>query len=517
MSTTRATWTTLLLAALCLRPALAQGPDEQPRSNFAEAGIEIDGDYVDDAALEELDWFPDFEPFQDPIRQADDSLCGTSPSPKNDVTNTYIANNFEHLYIGMERLANRGNTSFFFTFDITGDGPSSGDFVFVFCFGSGDRVTDTYVLEWDGVLGQFVRDQTPPSVVFSVNTERVLAPFGALDRHGRPTPTIEPGKFAEARILLADIEGFDVCAASDVTVEVQTKSSCSLNSQCKDTSGEFHFSFAPLTVSLEVAQPDACAPEIVATANADSPRSDPLAYRWFLNGEDITDQDPSWASSDSITIPLADECGENVVSVIADDGACEAAADSTVNVNRQPTAAIARASVDACGQTLTYSAASSTDCNGDPLTFEWDFDGDGVVDSRTESGTHVYEGCGERLVSLVVSDGACPSEPDSRTVYVNEPPTAGLVLSSAAAHCLEVAFEVTSVDCDELQVSDSYSESISSVTDFGDGSPPAADGSGVHRYADCGTYEVTTTTTDASGCVDSVTRTVTVDVVAEVD
>ena len=38
------------------------------------------------------------------------------------------------------------------------------------------------------------------------------------------------------------------------------------------------------------------------------------------------------------------------------------------------------------------------------------------------------------------------------------------------AHCLEIAWEVASTDCDELQDSDLYAEVLSSVTDFGDGS-----------------------------------------------
>lgn len=506
-----------LLAALLLAAPAAFAQDDEPVSHFTPAGLEIDGDYLDDPLVDGEDWFPLFPPFEDPIRQDDDTLCGTSPSPKNDITNSYVANNFEYLYVGMERLANRGNTSFFFSFDITGDGPSVGDFIFVFCFGSGERVTDTYVLEFDEALGEFVRDSTPPSVDFAVNANRVLAPYGALDRHGRPESTIAEGKFAEARITLAEIEGFDVCAASDVTLEIQTKSSCSLSSQCKDTTGPLRFTFTPVEVELELSQPEGCEPVILANANANTPRDTEVSFRWFLNGEEITDRNPSWSTSDSIEIPLDEECGENEVRVEVSDGLCTDEDAAAIDVNRPPVAEIASLVSDPCDGTLSYSGAASTDCNGAELSYAWDFDGDGVVDSTEESGTWAYGSCGERTVTLVVSDGECESEPVAALVYSNEPPAAGLGISASDAHCLEIAWEVASTDCDALQESDLYSESLSSVTDFGDGSPPVTDASGVHRYAECGTYLVTTTTTDASGCSDTVVREVTIDVVAEVD
>jgi hypothetical protein len=517
-STTLSSSTTLLALGLLLAPTAPLAQDPGPVSNYSEVGLEIDGDYLDDGLVAGEDWFPLFPPFADPTRQDDDTLCATSPAPKNDVTNSYVGNNFEYLFVGMERLANTGNTSFFFSFDVTGNGPSSGDFIFVFCFGSGERVTDTYVLEWDATLGEFVRDSTPPSVDFAVNLDRVLAPFGAQDRHGRPSTTIGPGRFAEARITLAEIEGFDVCAAVDVTLEIQTKSSCSLSSQCKDTTGPMRFSFAPVEASLELSQPPDCSPQVVATANANSPR-DPslLSYQWFLNGEDITARDPSWAGSDSITIDLDAECGENEVRVVVDDGTCTDESSAVIDVNRRPVASIGQAVVSACDGELTYSGAASTDCNAAALSYAWDFDGDGLVDSVAESGTHSYSGCGDRTITLVVSDGDCESEPVSATVHVNEPPAAGVAVSASGAHCLEIAFEVASTDCDELQASDLYAESLTSLTDFGDGSPPVADASGTHRYAACGTYLVTTTTTDSSGCTDTVSREVTVDVVATID
>lgn len=516
MTLRRLTFAALATACLLLltgRGALAQSSTV---SHFAPAGIEIDGDQLDDAAPA-TDWYPAFPPFRDPTRQDDDTLCSTSPAPKNDLTNTYVANDFDYLYVGMERLANRGNTSFFFSFDITGDGPSAGDFIFVFCFGSGDVVTDTYVLEWDAATAEFIRDSTPPTVEFAVNASRMLAPFGAQDRHGRPSTSLEAGQFGEARIRLADIEGFDVCAADDVLLVIQTKSSCSLRSECKDTSGDLSFSFTPLVADLAVSQPAGCAPELTATANAVSPRPDLVTYRWFLDGDEITDRDPTWATSDTIRIPLDAQCGPVEVRVIASDGTCEVEDAASQAVNRPPEAFISRADVDPCTGALTFAGDASTDCNGSALTYAWDFDSDGTVDSTADAGTHDYAGCGDRLVTLVVSDGECASAPAQLLLHVNAPPEAGLVVGPSAAHCLEIAWTTTGSDCDLTRPSSLYAESLASTTDFGDGSPATSDPSGVHRYAACGTYVVTTTTTDASGCSDTATREVTLGILAEVE
>jgi hypothetical protein len=490
---------------------------QDPISHFAPDGVEIDGNYLDDSGSTGIDWYADLPPFSDPIAQDDDTLCGTSPAPKNDITNTFVANNFEYLFMGMERLANRGNTSFFFSFDITGDGPSFGDFIFVFCFGNGDTVSDTYVLEFDPVLGEFTRDATPPMIDFAVNGARTIAPFGALDRHGRPTSIIDTGKFGEARVLLEDIEGFDVCDADDVTVEIQTKSSCSLSSQCKDTGGQIHFSFAPLTAELDLSQPAGCLPEVVATANAITPRGTSVTYRWFLNGVEVTDLDPAWATSDTIVIPLALECGPTSVGVLVDDGTCIVEDEEVVDVNRKPVAGIGLAEVEPCDRVLSYAGSASSDCNGSALGHAWDFDSDGVIDSTDPDGTFLYSDCGERLVTLLVSDGECDSDPVTTRVYVNAPPEAGLVVRPSGAHCLEIAFDVTSTDCDLAESSDLYTERLENETDFGDGSATTTEITGVHRYAACGTYVVTTTVRDASGCVESVERMVSVDVVTEVE
>ena len=477
-------------------------------ASVTATGIEIDGDYSDDAASPEEDWYPGHPPSLDPVGSADTSLCGTSPAPKNDIGQYFLANDRDYLYVGMERSTNNGNTSFFLRFDITGDGPSVGDFIFVFCFGSGAVVTDSYVLEWDPGIGDWVQDSTPPNVLFAVNTIREIAPFGTFDERGAPESSIDPGRFAEARIRLADIEGFDICNAGAVTGVIESKSSCSLSSECKDTTGPFNFSFEPLTVRVDLTQAPDCGPAIDAVATVvNAEPGGTTTFQWFLNGEDVTDRDPTWSTSSTIRIELEDECGPTEVRVVVSDGTCTEEATSTVDVNRRPVAAIGSLSVGACDRILTYDGAASTECSGAVLDYLWDFDSNGVVDAHGAAGSHVFPDCGDRLVTLVVSDGDCASEPVFAQVHVNEPPVASFqVLPSG---CLDVDWTTASTDCDLSRPSATSPESLTEVLDFGDGSPPASGGSGSHAYADCGVYVLTLTVTDASGCMSADTRQVT--------
>jgi len=470
-------------------------------ASFSAPGIEIDGNYVDDAAPEE-DWHPGHPPSADPVGGADDSLCGTNPAPKNDISQYFLANNRDYLYVGMERLTNNGNTSFFFSFDLAPYGPSVGDFIFVFCFGSGEVVTDTYVLEWDPVLGDFAVDATPPSVLFDVNHVPTLAPFGTFDEHGSPVSVIDPGRFAEARITLADIEGFDICAAAAVVGEVLSKSSCSLSSECKDTTGPFEVSFVQLGLGLELSQPPSCEELIHAAANVHD-ASGPVAYRWFLDGIEITGQDPSWSSSDAIEIPVPGACGLHEVRVEIDDGECTREDSTTIEIDRRPDAVIVTLAVGACDRVLTFDASASSDCNGAALTFLWDFDSDGNVDAVEPSGTFTYPSCGDRLVTLTVASGDCLSEPVTRSVHVNEAPVAGLQVVPSG--CLGIEWASVTTDCDLIN---GAGESVAVMVDFGDGTS-SADAAGSHDYGECGSYLVTLTAIDGAGCSDAESRVVT--------
>ena len=68
--------------------------------------------------------------------------------------------------------------------------------------------------------------------------------------------------------------------------------------------------------------------------------------------------------------------------------------------------------------TVAFSSAGSRDPEGDPLTFAWDFDGDGTTDATEANPTHVYRDNGVFTARLTVTDGAGKTAIASETITV---------------------------------------------------------------------------------------------------
>lgn len=80
------------------------------------------------------------------------------------------------------------------------------------------------------------------------------------------------------------------------------------------------------------------------------------------------------------------------------------------------------------GSSITFDGSGSSDPDGDPLTYNWDF-GDGSTGTTSEPITtidHVYTDSGTYMVSLVVNDGSLDSAPDvtTATATINDAPVA---------------------------------------------------------------------------------------------
>jgi glucose/arabinose dehydrogenase len=75
--------------------------------------------------------------------------------------------------------------------------------------------------------------------------------------------------------------------------------------------------------------------------------------------------------------------------------------------------------------TVTFDAAASNDADGDPLTYAWDLDGDGVYDDSTAATVqHTYTTGGEVTVRLKVSDGHTTGTTSTLINVANTAPTA---------------------------------------------------------------------------------------------
>ncbi|MBD3343767.1 MAG: PKD domain-containing protein, partial [Chitinivibrionales bacterium] len=154
--------------------------------------------------------------------------------------------------------------------------------------------------------------------------------------------------------------------------------------------------------------------------------------------------------------------------------------------------------------TVTFDGSSSTDPDGDALTYTWDF-GDGATGSG-EVVDHTYTTDGVYTVVLTVSDGNGGSDQMSTNIEVyagNQAPSASFSATPTSGDA------PLTVDFDASSSSDPDGDPLSYTWNFGDG----ATGNGIttsHSYSSAGTYTATVTVNDGNGGSDQSSATITV-------
>ena len=98
-----------------------------------------------------------------------------------------------------------------------------------------------------------------------------------------------------------------------------------------------------------------------------------------------------------------------------------------------PTASFAASpAVAAVGQSVTYSAAGSSDADGQIVKYQWDLDGNGSYETDTgamSSATSSYATAGTRTIKLKVTDSQSLTNETTRTLVVSAPPSASFTAS----------------------------------------------------------------------------------------
>jgi hypothetical protein len=74
---------------------------------------------------------------------------------------------------------------------------------------------------------------------------------------------------------------------------------------------------------------------------------------------------------------------------------------------------------------VSFTGSASTDPDGDPLTYEWDF-GDGSAHSAQANPSHRYTRLGRFVAQLTVSDGRGLTDTETVTISVGDPPVASI-------------------------------------------------------------------------------------------
>jgi mono/diheme cytochrome c family protein len=166
----------------------------------------------------------------------------------------------------------------------------------------------------------------------------------------------------------------------------------------------------------------------------------PLSFRWSLTsvppGSGATLSDATAVSATFV----ADLAGDYVAQLIVNDGEFDSAADAVlvmaqvVVVNTPPVANAGLNQSILVGATATLDGGSSTDADGDPLTFSWSLSvpaGSSAVlsDAAAAAPSFVADVAGTYVAQLIVNDGLDDSAPDSAVIVaapplVNQPPVA---------------------------------------------------------------------------------------------
>ena len=155
------------------------------------------------------------------------------------------------------------------------------------------------------------------------------------------------------------------------------------------------------------------------------------------------------------------------------------------------------------GTAVAFDGSMSSDPNGDPLTYSWDF-GDGAMgDGATPM--HAFAAEGEYIISLTVTDDQNASSTATTMAMIaippaNSPPTADAGGPYRGETGADIAFSAAGS-------SDPDNDTLAYSWDFGDGT--AADGvAPSHAYATAGSYRVALLVSDGEFSDEAVTEAV---------
>ena len=153
-------------------------------------------------------------------------------------------------------------------------------------------------------------------------------------------------------------------------------------------------------------------------------------------------------------------------------------------------------------QPITFDGTGSSDPDGDPLSYAWDF-GDSITGTGATP-THAYSTLGTFTVTLVVNDGRASSPPATTTVTIqNQPPVANPGGPYSGVRNQPIAFDGTGS-------SDPDGDPLSYQWDFGDSTTGTGPNT-AHAYTSLGAFTVTLVVNDGTASSPPATTTVTIE------
>lgn len=232
-----------------------------------------------------------------------------------------------------------------------------------------------------------------------------------------------------------------------------------------------------------------------------------ISYEWTYNGQEQT--------GEQIQVSFDEPGSYDVTLTVTDDDGATNTTTNTVTVdqaNRAPDASFTFEPTNPLtGETVTFTA-TSTDPDGDTLSHQWDFNGDGIVDATGEQVTNVFDEPGSYNVSLTSSDGSL-SDTATRTVEVelaNQAPTAAFTISPNQTFVVGDNATLTSESFDTDGTIENYKWTVEQPNNITVERNNSNLTSITQVFLVSGDYTVTHTVTDDDSAVDATTKTITV-------
>ncbi|KAF5433260.1 PKD repeat-containing protein, partial [Candidatus Methanophagaceae archaeon] len=223
------------------------------------------------------------------------------------------------------------------------------------------------------------------------------------------------------------------------------------------------------------------------------------SYAWdFGDGNTGTGVNPThtYAQEGTYTVTLT---------VTDNDGATDTGTTTATIADTEPTADFTGTPTSGLEPLTVDFTDASTSYDG-IVSWDWDFDNDGVIDSTVQNPSNTYSE-GTYTVSLTVTEGDGDSDAETKVDYItvtieNQPPVSDPNGPYSGTEGVAMTFDGSGSDDPDGTI-DTY------AWEFGDGNT----GTGMsptHTYAQDGTYTVTLTVTDNDGATDTGTTTATI-------
>jgi len=246
-----------------------------------------------------------------------------------------------------------------------------------------------------------------------------------------------------------------------------------------------------------------------------------VSYEWDFDGDGKTD-----ATGRTASYAFPSSGGYDVSLTVADNGGNTDMMVKTIEVGPAPTGGVSHGFRPPIADFIYtpedprpaapvfFDGSASIDPDGEIVTYEWDFDGDGKADATGKTASYAFSSLGGHDVGLTVADNNGNTDMMVKTIEVGPAPTGGVSHGfrppiADFTYAPEEPAVGEPVLFDGSASSDSDGEIVSYTWDFdGDGEADAAVQTASYTFSTSGSYDVSLTVTDDGGNADTITYTV---------